>query len=373
MSHRRRGSRRKSENEPQNPSQQQREIQRNPTVAELLNSTSSATPFVSQIRSSLQEPLSEAERSIHSHAKRKLRRAYRQITTMEVSDWLFNEPRLPFQINQLFPNPSFSNSIVLNMTQSTSTSSSSLGNMTSNLVLLVPVMMKNSSLLGYTFGSKTSAPSTFVHSNSNDTPIFNHYVGRFSYHSSSHDLLLVCHARRDMAISNIRRVHHSTSTVQRERTNFIVRPDIINANSSVHMPEEEIVSAVDSIERLIQPSNVYQFSTQLASSSTQPTSPSASSSSHITERRLRAATESMERFLRGTYYGDRMVHDEMDHRTGRLMTRKTETVQLEFGLADAVQLTQLKDIAVRKYYSYASAHSTSSQAANLAAQRRYPS
>lgn len=317
-----------------------------------------------------EEPqLPETEAVLRCHSKRRLYRAVKQASSHTVANWLFESPSQMFHPHQLLTRSSFSNAIgISSVTRVTSNIAS---NGISHIVdptkpkpptqrtspirpgkdlLLIPVAIIDSKLIGYTFGGVGSAVETIRAScafGEDMNTFFPHTVGRFSYDSIENDLLMVTHclAQGATGIWNVRADTNHPET--RERVLFIVPGGPYKFRrmpgrilSMIQIPE---LRCPDTVSR-------YQFS--------------------VSDRNrvdgvhdVQDVLGKLERLIKGHFFSEKMCRDDMDEKDGQVLSRITTRAEIEFDAMDAIRLQIFKDIAVRLYYSYMAAAAAAAAAA----------
>lgn len=277
-----------------------------------------------------------------------------------VAEWLFTHPTQPFHEHTSIPADAFDNALAIRASHTLLPSSPTHAPAAAGPVvpghdlLLVPVAHSSGRLIGYSFGGLdgVDAGSMSCGHDARRMAWFPHFVGRFAFDGVSDELVIVANRVNDVAtgIMSVRRKEKRG----RERCSFLV----LNGAYGFRALPGNIAQVTQMAERRLASISKYQFAAG------EPGGEEGGGSAGGTQRKkgvrtdmdtLRADLGKLERLVKGKFYAEQMIRDQMDPENGELIVRETGKLEATFDVKDAVGMQVFRDTAGRAYYSHMSA------------------
>lgn len=299
-------------------------------------------------------PLSDTEAKLTCANVRSLLASLRVVEDPLVASWLLSNARHTFHHNAAIPPRAFDTSVAVNaqqrvnaqgFPQDTPSACADGDAQAGKDLLLVPVTVVGTKLLGYSFGgaSENTFDLDVCPYGCPSNAFLPHHVGRFCFDVRYNDLLIVAHhiTTRCTGVISIR------GGTQRERSLYIIPP---GQYDKTHLPQR-VLSMTNGVETRISSNPKYQFAVGAQGSGEW--------------KWVIEALARLERMLKGRFTCTNMRRDDMHEQSGEVMNRRTGSMEADFDVKDAVGMRVFREMATRAYYSYMSAVSRANAAVNL--------
>lgn len=317
---------------------------------------SAKRPHANLSNAAQKPPLSDTEAKLTCANVRSLIASFRVVEDPLVASWLLANARHTFHHNAAIPSRAFDNSIAVNAQQrvnaqgfpkDTPSCCPDDAAQAGKDLLLVPVRVVGTKLLGYSFGgaSENTSDRDVCPYGCPSNAFLPHYVGRFCFDVRYNDLLIVAHhiAARCTGVISIR------GGTQRERSLYVIPP---GQYDKTRLPQC-VLSLTNGVETRVNSNPKYQFAVGAQGTGEW--------------RWVIEALARLERMLKGRFTCANMRRDDMDGQSGEVMNRRTGTMEADFDVKDAVGMRVFREMATRAYYSYMSAVSRANTVMNLSA------